>query len=105
MIIMQINHKILLRLTRFLVIIAIGAAIVFGAQKLLKTWKAGFVTLHPKKTMVVIIDLGQREKFFEQLTKFADSHDFKIHIGPTTPAGDTFRLCRKITFPIRSMLA
>ena len=92
MIMIQINHKILPRLTRFLVIIAICVAMVFGAQQLLKTWKARFVTLHPKKTLVVTIDLSQREKFFEQLTRFADAHDFKIHIGPTTPAGDTFNI-------------
>ncbi|HEX9330258.1 MAG TPA: hypothetical protein VF896_00140, partial [Anaerolineales bacterium] len=58
----------------------------------MKTWKARFVTSYPKKTLVVSIDLGQREKFFEQLTRFADVHDFKIHIDPTTPAGDTFSI-------------
>jgi hypothetical protein len=79
-------------ITRFLVTIAVCVAIVFGSQKLLKIWKARFVTLYPKKTLVVSIDLGQREKFFGQLTKFADAHDFKIHIGPTTPAGDTFNI-------------
>jgi hypothetical protein len=92
MIMIQINHKIIPRLTRFLVIIAICVAMVFGAQQLLKTWKARFVTLHPKKTLVVSIDLGQRAMFFEQLTKFADAHDFKIHIGPTTPSGNTFNI-------------
>ncbi len=88
----QIKHKKILMITGFLVTIAVCVAIVFGAQKLVKTWKARFVTSYPKKTLVVIIDLSQREKFFEQLTRFADSHDFKIHIGPTTPAGDAFNI-------------
>ena len=88
----QIKHKKILMITGFLVTIAVCVAIVFGAQQLLKTWKARFVGLDPKKTLVVTIDLGQREKLFEQLTKFADTHDFKIHIGPTTPAGDTFNI-------------
>jgi len=76
----------------FLVTIAICVAIAFGAQKLLKTWKAGFGTSYPQKTLDVNIDLSQREKFFEQLTRFADAHDFRIHIGPTTPSGDTFNV-------------
>lgn len=76
----------------FLVTIAICVAIVFGAQKLVKTWKAGFGTSYPQRTLDVVIDLGQREKFFEQLTRFADAHDFRIHLGPTTPAGDTFNI-------------
>jgi hypothetical protein len=92
MIMIEIKHKKFLMITGFLIVIAFGAAIVFGAQKLLKTWKAGFGTLHPQKTLVVIIDLGQHEEFFEQLTRFAAAHDFKIHIGPTTPAGDTFNI-------------
>src|SRR6266511_1060676 len=92
MIMIQTKHKKTLMITRFLVVIAIGVAIVFGAQKLLKIWKAEFGTLHSKKMLVLTIDIGQREKFFEQLTRFADAHDFKIHIGPTTPAGDTFNI-------------
>jgi hypothetical protein len=68
MIMIQIKHKKLPRITRFLVVIAICVAIAFGAQQLLKTWKARFVTSYPQKTLDVIIDLGQREKFFEQLT-------------------------------------
>src|SRR5688500_3128843 len=92
MIILQIKHKKIPMITGFLIVIAVGVAIVFGAQKLLKTWKAGFGTLHSQKTLDVSIDLSQREKFFEQLTRFADAHDFKIHIGPTTPAGDTFSI-------------
>src|SRR6266498_2856584 len=92
MLMIQTKHKNLLMITGFLVVIAIAAAMVFGAQQLLKTWKARFVSLDPKKTLVVSIDLGQREKFFEQLTKFADAHAFNIHIGPTTPAGDTFNI-------------
>ena len=88
----QIKHKKILMITRVLVTIAVCVAMVFGAQQLLKTWKARFVNLHPKKTLVVSIDLGQREKLFEQLTKFADAHDFRNHIGPTTPAGDTFNI-------------
>ena len=89
---MQMKHKKLPRITRFLVVIAIGLAIVFGAQKLLKIWKEQSVTSYPKKTLDVIIDLGQREKFFEQLTRFADVHNFRIHIGSTTPSGDTFSI-------------
>lgn len=92
MIMVQINHKIFPRNIRFLVTIMICVAIAFGAQKLLKTWKEGFVTLHPKKTLVVIIDLGQQEKFFEQLTRFSDAYAFDIHIGPTTLSGDTFNI-------------
>lgn len=88
----EIKRKKIPMITGFLIIIAIGVAIVLGAQKLLKTWKEGFVTSYPKKTLVVTIDLSQREKFFEQLTRFADAHDFRIHIGPTTPAGDTFSI-------------
>ena len=88
----QINHKIFPRNIRFLVTIAICVAMVFGAQKLLKTWKARFVGLDPKKTLIVTIDPGQQEKLFEQLTKFADAHAFDIHIGPTTPSGDTFNI-------------
>jgi hypothetical protein len=76
----------------FLVAIAICVAMVFGAQKLVKTWKARFATSYPQKTLDVVIDRGQQEKFFEQLTRFADVHDFKIHIGPTTPAGDTYNI-------------
>ena len=92
MIMKQIKHTEILMITRFLVISAIGVAIVFGAQQLVKTWKAGFGTSYPQKTLDVSIDLSQREKFFEQLTRFADAHDFKIHIGPTTPSGDTFNV-------------
>ena len=88
----QIKHKKILMITRYLVTIAICVAMVFGAQKLLTAWKARFVNLHPKKTLVVSIDLGQREKLFEQFTRFADAHAFKIHIGATTPAGDTFNI-------------
>ena len=76
----------------FLVVLAIGVASVFGAQQLWKTWKARFGTLHSQKTLVVTIDLGQREKFFEQLTRFADAHAFDIRISPTTPSGDTFSI-------------
>jgi hypothetical protein len=88
----QIKHKKILMVSGFLVTIAICVAMVLGAQQLVKTWKARFGTSYPKKTLVVTIDLGQQEKFFEQLTRFADTHDFKIHIGPTTPAGDTFSI-------------
>jgi len=52
--------------------------------------RSSFTT--PKKTLGVVIDLDQREKFFEQLKRFANAHDFDIHIGPTTPAGDTFNI-------------
>lgn len=88
----QIKHTKTLAITRFLVTIVICVAMVFGAPQLLKTWRARFGTLYPKKTLVVSIDLGQREKLFEQLTKFADAHAFKIHIGPTTLSGDTFNI-------------
>jgi hypothetical protein len=92
MIMTEIRHKKILWITGFLVVVAIGVAIVFGAQQLVKTWKARFGTLHPRETLVVSIDLGQREKFFEQLTRFADAYDFDMHIDPTTPFGDTFRI-------------
>src|SRR5262245_39124568 len=88
----QIKHKKILMITGLLVTIAICVAMIFGAQQLLKTWKARFVNVHPKKTLVVSIDLGQREKLFEQLTKFADAHAFNIHIGPTTQSGSTFNV-------------
>jgi len=88
----QIKHKEILRVTSFLTVLAISIGILLGALQLLKTWKARFGTLDPQKTLVVSIDLGQREKLFEQLTKFADAHDFKIHIGPTTSAEDTFNI-------------
>jgi len=89
---LQITHKKLLTITRFLVTIAVCAVMVFGAQNLLKTWKTRFSTLHPKKTLVVSIDLNQREKLFEQLTRFADAHAFDIRINPTTPSGGTFNV-------------
>ena len=88
----QIRYKKTGVIAGFLVTIAVCVVIIFGAQQLVKTWKARFGTLHSKKTFVVTIDLGQREKFFEQLTRFADAQDFKIHIGSTTPAGDTFNI-------------
>lgn len=88
----QIKHKKILMISGFLVVLAIGLAIVFGAQQLWKTWNARFDTLHPKKTLVFTIDLSEREKLFEQLTRFAEAHDFRIHIGSTTPAGDTFSI-------------
>src|SRR6266511_4035157 len=92
MIMIQIKHKKILMITGFLVTIAVCVGIVFGAQKLFKTWKASFSTLYPQRTLVATIVLEQQDRFFEQLTKFADAHDFKIHIGPTTPAGDTFNI-------------
>jgi hypothetical protein len=92
MIMIQVKHKKILMFTSFLVTIAICVATVFGAQKLSKTWRARFVNLHPKKTLVVRIDLSQQEKFFEQLTRFADADTFDIHIGPTTPSDDTFNI-------------
>ena len=88
----QIKQKKIMMISGFLITIAICVAMGFGAQQLMKTWKARFGTLHPKKTLEVSIDLGQREKFFEQLTRFADAHDFRIHIGSTTPVGDTFNI-------------
>jgi hypothetical protein len=88
----QIGHKKIRMVTAFLVAIAICVGIVFGAQKLSNFWKAEFGTLHSKKTLALTIDNSQREKFFEQLTRFAEAHDFKIHIGSTTPAGDTFNI-------------
>lgn len=88
----QIKQKKLLMVTCFLVVLVISVGIVVGALQLLKTWKTRFGTLYPQKTLVVSIDLGQREKLFEKLTEFADAHDFKIHIGPTTPTGDTFSI-------------
>jgi len=88
----QIKHKKTLMIFSVLVTIAVCVAIVFGAQQLLKTWKARSGTSHAKKTLVVSIDLSQRERFFEQLTSFAAAHDFKVHIGPTTPSGDTFSI-------------
>ena len=88
----QIRHKKIGMIAGFLVTIAVCVVIIFGAQQLVKTWKARFDTLHSKKTFVVTIDLGQREKFFEQLTRFADAHAFDIYIGPTTPSGDTFNI-------------
>ena len=50
------------------------------------------ITLLTRKTLVVIIDLGQHEKFFEQLKRFDESYAFDIHIGSTTPSGDTFNI-------------
>ena len=72
----QIKHKKILMISGFLVVLAIGLAIVFGAQQLWKTWNARFDTLHPKKTLVFTIDLSEREKLFEQLTRFAEAHWF-----------------------------
>jgi hypothetical protein len=92
MIMTQIRHKKIGMIAGFLVTIAVCVVIIFGAQQLVKTWKARFGTLHSKKTFVVTIDLGQREKFFEQLTRFANAYAFDIHIGSTTPAGDTFNI-------------
>jgi hypothetical protein len=88
----QIKHKRILMISGFLVALALGVASVFGTQQLWKTWKARFGTSHPKKTLVFTIDLSQRDKLFEQLTRFAEAHDFRIHIGTTTPAGDTFSI-------------
>ena len=84
----RVKHKYITIITRFFVVIVICIAIILG----LKMFKEEAVTLHTKKTLIVTIDLNQREKFFEQLTRFADVHDFDIHIGATTPAGDTFNI-------------
>ena len=87
-----LKYKAAITISRFFVAIMIIVVIVFGVKTLLENWKEGAVTLHPKKTLIVIIDSSQREKFFEQLTRFADAYAFKIHIGPTTPAGNTFNV-------------
>ncbi len=88
----QIKHNKIVMITGFLVTIAVCVAIFFGAQKLLKTWKTSFGTLYPQRTLAATIVLDQQSRFFEQLTIFADAYDFKIHIGPTTSAGDTFNI-------------
>ena len=87
-----LKYKAAITISRFFVAIMIIVVIMFGVKTLLENWKEGAVTLHPKKTLIVIIDSSQREKFFEQLTRFADAYAFKIHIGPTTPAGNTFNV-------------
>ncbi len=87
---MEMKHRKVLTITGSLIVIAVGIAAVFGAQSLLKTWKARFGTLHAKKTLVVSIELDQQEKFFQQVTNFADANDFDIRISPTTPSHDTF---------------
>jgi hypothetical protein len=66
--------------------------VVFGLRTLLETWKARAVPQHPRKTFGIVIDLAQREKLFEQLERFANAHDFDIHIGSTTPAGVTYNI-------------
>jgi hypothetical protein len=57
-------------------------------------WKEGAlintVTNHARGTIVVTIDLDQREKLFEQLEVFAATHAFHIDINTTTPAGDVY---------------
>lgn len=82
------KRKKIIIITLCFAAVGICIAIVLG----LKTWREGLVTQYPKKTFSVIIDLGQREKLFEQLEKFADASDFDINIGPTTPEGDTFNI-------------
>jgi hypothetical protein len=84
------KHRKVLTITGSLIVIAVGIAAVFGAQSLLKTWKARFGTLHAKKTLVVSIDLNQQERFFQQVTSFADANAFDIRISATTPSHDTF---------------
>src|SRR5690242_2677717 len=41
----------------------------------------------PRRKVVITIDTGQRQVFFDQLRKFAEKHDFKIIID-TQPSGD-----------------
>lgn len=39
---------------------------------------------------VVIEDVAQRDRFFDQLRKFSDKHAFAIRIAPTTPEDKNF---------------
>jgi hypothetical protein len=76
--------------------IFIAITIVLGIIILSGVLKEGAfinnVPRYPKKTLGVVIDIDQRDKFFEQLERFADIHRFDIHIRSTTPAGDTFSI-------------
>jgi hypothetical protein len=43
-----------------------------------------------KRIVDVTIDTSQREKFFDQLRKFADKHDFTIRIDPQPSGAEDF---------------
>ena len=85
----RVKRKTIVTITRFLVAIVICILMFLGLRE---RWKEKAVSQHPRKTLGFVIDLDQREKLFEQLKTFADAHDFDIHIGPTTSAGDTFSI-------------
>ena len=88
----SIKRKTLIRFARLFVAIII----ILGIKIFSEMWQEGaFITVntqHPKRTVGIVIDIEQREKFFEQLKRFARAHDFDIHIGQTTPAGDKFNI-------------
>ena len=43
-----------------------------------------------KRIVDITIDTSQREKFFDQLRKFADKHDFKILIDTRSSGSEDF---------------
>jgi len=88
----RVKRKTITMIVRFFIAIIV----VFGVKILSEMWKEGafitVVTQYPKESFVVIVDLDQQEKFFEQLKRFSDFHDFGLHIGQTTPTGNTFNI-------------
>lgn len=85
----RVKRKIIVRVTYIFIAIIICFVIVVGLREM---WQEKMVSRLPRKTFGVVIDLNQRERLFEQLKRFADAHDFNIHMGPTTPAGVTFNI-------------
>ena len=81
---------------RFFVIIVTSIAFLIGIKILSNMWKAGtFISVNSqdaRESIVVIIDRNQREMFFEQLERFAIGHNFKIHIGATTPTEQNYNI-------------
>jgi hypothetical protein len=92
----NIKRKTVIMVVRFLVAIVTGIAFLIGIKILSNMWKAGtFISVNSqlaRESIVVLIDLDQREIFFEQLEEFAIAHDFEIHTGATTPTEQTYNI-------------
>src|SRR5687768_13258666 len=85
----RVKRKTIVTFVRFIVVIFVFILLAIGLREM---WERKAVPRHPRQILEFVIDLEQRETLFEQLRSFAKDHDFDIHIGPTTPANQTFSI-------------
>jgi len=90
--VIKIKRKTIIMFARVFVAIIIVFGIIIFSEMLKEGIFINVITRHARASFVVIVDLDQRDEFFDQLKRFADTYNFSLHIGQTTPTGDTFAI-------------